>query len=75
MTALAVVEDLDVLEDGVGELDPRAPPLAVEEFDLHPAQNESMTALSKQSPTEPIDGSSPESIARRVKVQEVNCVP
>jgi hypothetical protein len=34
-------------------------------------QNDSMTALSKQSPTEPIDGSSPESRARRVKAQEL----
>jgi hypothetical protein len=38
-------------------------------------QKDSMTALSKQSPTEPIDGSNPESIARRVKAQDVNCVP
>ena len=38
-------------------------------------QNDSMTALSKQSPTEPIDGRRPESIARRVNAQEVNCVP
>ena len=34
-------------------------------------QKDSMTALSKQSPTEPIDGSNPESIARRVKAREV----
>jgi hypothetical protein len=32
-------------------------------------------ALSKQFPTEPIDGTNPESIARCVKAQEVNCVP
>jgi hypothetical protein len=31
-----------------------------------------MTALSKQSPTEPIDGSRPESVARRVNAQELN---
>jgi len=33
-------------------------------------QNDPIMALSKQSPTNPIDGSRPESIARRVKVQE-----
>ena len=38
-------------------------------------QKDSMTALSKQSPTEPIDGSSPDSTARRVNAQELNCVP
>ena len=35
-------------------------------------QNDSIIALSKQSPTEPIEGSSPESIARGVNAQEVN---
>jgi hypothetical protein len=29
-----------------------------------------MTALSKQSPIEPIEGTSPESIARRVNAHE-----
>src|SRR3990172_4436066 len=36
MTALAVVEDLEVLEHRVRELDPGAPLLAVEKLDLHP---------------------------------------
>lgn len=35
MAPAAVVEPLDVLEDRVGELDPRAPPLPVEQLDLH----------------------------------------
>jgi len=38
-------------------------------------QNDSIMALSKQSPTEPIDGRRPESTARRVNAQDVNCVP
>ena len=38
-------------------------------------QNDSTIALSKQSPTEPIDGNSAESTARRVNAQEVNWVP
>ena len=35
VATLAVVEDLEVFEDGVGQLDPGAPPLPVEQFDLH----------------------------------------
>jgi hypothetical protein len=31
-----------------------------------------MTALSKQSPTEPIEGTRPQSIARRVNAHDVN---
>jgi hypothetical protein len=38
-------------------------------------QKASMTALSKQSPTVPIEGTSPESSARCVNAQDVNCVP
>jgi hypothetical protein len=38
-------------------------------------QNNSIIALSQQSPTEPIEGSSPESTARRVSAHDVNCVP
>jgi hypothetical protein len=37
VAALAVVEDLEVLEDRVGELDSGVPALAVEELDLHAA--------------------------------------
>ena len=36
MPALAIVEDLQVLEQGVGELDAGTPPLPVEQLDLHP---------------------------------------
>ena len=38
MPALAVVEDLEVLEDGVGQLDAGLPSAAVEQPDLHPAR-------------------------------------
>jgi hypothetical protein len=38
-------------------------------------QNASITALSKQSPTDLIDGTSPDWRARSVNDQEVNCVP
>lgn len=38
-------------------------------------QNDSMTALSKQSPMDPIDGTNPESTARWVNAHDVYCVP
>lgn len=37
VAALTVVEDLEVLEHGVGELDTAAPALPIEEFGLHPS--------------------------------------
>src|ERR1035437_5741515 len=37
MTALAIVEDLEALEDRIGQLDPCTPDAPVEQFDLHPA--------------------------------------
>ena len=36
VASLAVVEDLEVFEDGVGQFDTGPPPLTVEKFDLHP---------------------------------------
>jgi hypothetical protein len=70
------VEDLQVLEDRVGQLDPGAPPPPVEQLHLHPGpQNDSTTALSKQSPMDPIDGRSPDRLARSVNTQDVNWVP
>ena len=39
------------------------------------AQKDSITALSKQSPTQPIDGNSPDRRARRVNARDVNCTP
>ena len=37
VTALAVMEDLEVLEDRVRQLHPSPPAPTVQEFDLHPA--------------------------------------
>src|SRR5690606_7003568 len=39
------------------------------------AQNDSTTALSKQSPTDPIEGTRPDWRARWVNAQEVNWAP
>jgi hypothetical protein len=35
VTPLAIVENLQVLEDGAGQLDARAPARPIEQFDLH----------------------------------------
>ena len=36
VATLAVVPDLQVLEDGVGQLQARLPPLTIQQFHLHP---------------------------------------
>jgi hypothetical protein len=66
VAALTVVEDLEVFEDRVGEFDPDLPLLAVSSSTCMRDQNDSMTALSKQSPIDPIESPRPESSARRV---------
>lgn len=69
-----VVGRLDVFEDRVGELDPCLPSSAVEQLDLHPAQNDSIIALSRAVPVRPTDGISSASFTRWVKAQDVNWV-
>jgi hypothetical protein len=71
VTGLADVEDLEVLEQRVGELDAGLPTAAESRSVCTRPQNDSITALSKQSPIEPIDGTRPESWARRVNAHEV----
>lgn len=46
VTTLAIVEDLKVFKDHVGEFHPGTPPLSIQKLDLHPSQNDSITALS-----------------------------
>ena len=48
--ASAVVEDLEVFEDRVGQLDPGAPAFAVQEFGCLRPENDSMTVLSEHYP-------------------------
>jgi hypothetical protein len=75
VATLPVVEDLQVLKDRVGELDPGGPPLTVEEFGLHAAQKDSMTALSWASQIVPIEGSRPVSLARWVAIDQLGVDP
>jgi len=72
VTAAPVVEDHQMLEDLVGELGSRPPRRTIKKLDLHPDPNDSMTALSKQSPMEPIEGTSVERFARSVNDHEMN---
>jgi len=72
VTPLTVVEDLQVLEIAF------ASSMRVRHFMrlsisvcMRP-QNDSITELSKQSPIEPIDATSPDSWERRVKAHDVN---
>ena len=59
VTALAVVEDPEVLKDRIRELDPCPPRLAVQEPTRIRLQNDSIIALSKQLPTAPKGGARP----------------
>ena len=72
VAALAVVEDLQVLEHRVCQLDPRAPAGAVEQLDLHPGPEGLGDGVSSASPTVPIEANRPESLRRVVNAQEVN---
>jgi hypothetical protein len=73
--ALAIVEDRELFEDRVRQFDASTPSSPVEQSTCMRLQNASMTALSKQSPTGPMDGSNSESSARRVDAHDVNGVP
>jgi hypothetical protein len=53
--AAAVEEDLDVLEDRGAQLGLRRPRASADELLLKVTKKLSATALSKQSPREPID--------------------
>jgi hypothetical protein len=75
VSALAIVEDLQVLEDHVRQLDSVRHRRLLSSSTCIRAQNDSTPVLSKQSPMEPIEGSSPERLARSVKAQDVNWVP
>ncbi len=72
VTALAVVEELDGLEDGVAS-STRVRRLGRSRSSTCIRAPERLDdGVIEQSPTEPMEGSRPESIARRVKAQEVN---
>ena len=72
---LRLWEDLQVFEDRVGELYPSLPSSAVEQLDLHPGPERFDDGVVEAITDEPIEGTTPESRARRVNAQEVNWVP
>jgi hypothetical protein len=71
----AVVKALDVLEDRVRELDPRAPPLAVQQLDLHASPERLHDRVVVRVSDGAERGQQPALFALVVKVQEVNWVP
>ena len=75
MPPLPVLEDLKVLEDGVGELQSGSPAAPVEQFDLHARPERLDDGVIEAVPIEPIDTARPASRARWVNAQEVNWVP
>ena len=75
VAAGAVVEDFEVVEQGGAELDPRLPFLAVEQFRLQSSPERFVRALSKASPTVPIEGTRPAWRTRSLNAQEVNWDP
>ena len=60
VTTLPAVGDLEVFKDRVRQLDAGPPPLSVQQSTRIRDRNASMTALSKQSPTEFVEGTSPD---------------
>ena len=76
VASLSVVEDLDVVKYGVGEIQSGAPFLSVQKFYLHVRPDGFLSmALSKQSPIVPNEGISPEERILLVKAHEVNWTP
>ncbi|SLB29885.1 Uncharacterised protein [Mycobacteroides abscessus subsp. massiliense] len=73
VTAFDVVEIVDVVGHCGGQLDGGGPFTSVSTCNL--AQNDSMAALSKQSPTVPNEPSRPQRRMFSPKLQDVNCVP
>jgi hypothetical protein len=71
--ALAVVEELQVLKDRIGQLQRVRQRCRSSNSTCIRDQNDSTTALSKQAPTPPMEATSPEALARWLNAQEVNC--
>ena len=69
---LPAVEEFKVLEDRIGELDSGSPAPGFSSSTCMRAQNDSMTALSKQSSIKPIDTLSPESKAPSANAPTLN---
>lgn len=75
MSSLAVVEDLDVGEQLIGQVEARAPPLPVQQSICMDDQNDSIIALSSPSLMVPNEGIRPAERTLLVKAYEVNWTP
>ena len=56
VASLPVVEDLEVLKDGVGQFDAGAPPLPVQQFDLHASPERFDDSVIEAVPDRPHGG-------------------
>ena len=72
---MGVIPSLDELEDGSARLVVVVEVRAVEQLAFEGAKKLSAMALSKQSPTEPIDGTTPHRRQRSPKAKEVDWQP
>ena len=75
VASLPVMEDLQVLKDRIGELDASGPSPAIQQLGLHAGPEGLDYGVVVASPMVPIEGSSPESLARWVNAHEVYCEP
>jgi hypothetical protein len=75
VASLPIVEDLQVLKDRIGELHAGLPSPAVQQFGLHAGPEGLDDGVVVGVPDGAIEGSSPDSLARWVNAQEVNCEP
>ena len=75
MAPLSVVQDLQVLKIAVTSSTRVRQRCRSSSSTCIRDQNDSTTALSKQAPTPPIEGTSPDALARWLNAQEVNCTP
>lgn len=75
MAALAVVEDLDSLEDRALGHGSRGEALTVHQLALQRGEEALGRGMSYAVPTAPIEARMPESFNRRPNANEVNCVP
>ena len=64
VTSPAVVEDFQIVEDGVEKSDAWCQRFRLSGSVYILPQNDSMTALMQQSPIDPIEGTSPDRLAR-----------
>jgi hypothetical protein len=75
VAALAVVEQLQVLKDRVGQLDAGAPAVPVQQLDLHAGPERPGHGIVVAGADAAMEGTSPDALARWLNAHEVNFHP